>query len=221
MTATPAEPAPTEYRVTRVEDASIARLLLEPKAQRVLQPFMRAERGAGQVAAELGVKINAVSYWIRRLLHAGLLLETRRAPRAGQAIRLYRASADAFFVPFQVMPTESLEAMYAQLETPSSQAFRRGLVGIMRQSQPGSGVCFSAPEGQLTMIFTDERGQRLLNARRPDAPAAVNLIDVLHLDFEDAKAFQHELIELYLRYANRSGGQRYMTRLGFAPIEPE
>lgn len=215
---TPPRPAPPDPRVTRIEDTAVARLLLEPKAQRVLRIFLRAEHSASQVAAELGLKINAVAYWIGRLVRAGLLIETRRAPRAGQAIRLYRASADAFFVPFTSMPSESLEVMYQQLEIPSGTAFQHGLVAVMRQGKPGSGVCFSAPAGQLTMIFTDERGQRLLNARRPDAPATVNLIDVLTLDFQDAKAFQHDLIELYQRYTGRSGGQRYMMRLGFVPV---
>jgi hypothetical protein len=52
-----------------------------------------------------------------------------------------------------------------------------------------------------------------------DAPATVNLWSELTLDFADAKAMQHELFEVYKKYTKKTGGQRYLLRLGCVPIE--
>jgi hypothetical protein len=43
----------------------------------------------------------------------------------------------------------------------------------------------------------------------------------LHLDHADAKAFQHELVQLYLRYLGKSGAQRYIIRMAIAPMGKE
>ena len=43
--------------------------------------------------------------------------------------------------------------------------------------------------------------------------------DSVYLDFGDAKALQREMFDLLKRYHQKAGAQRYIVRLGMAPLE--
>ena len=43
--------------------------------------------------------------------------------------------------------------------------------------------------------------------------------DAVYLDFEDAKALQREMFGLLKTYLQKRGAQRYIVRLGMAPLE--
>ena len=52
-----------------------------------------------------------------------------------------------------------------------------------------------------------------------DAPATLSLWrDQLTLDFEDAKELQREMFALVQRFQKRRGAQRYLVRMGLAPV---
>jgi DNA-binding Lrp family transcriptional regulator len=201
--------------VQRLEQIMAAKLLLSSKAQAVLRPFLTSNLTVGEAAKEIGLPINSVAYWVGKLFKHGILERVKTTPYPR-----YRATADAFFVPFSLAGKESFKAVYASIQAPILELFHDSIASVMNDSDGDWGVCISSFENDLLLTITDEaRGGITLNSRQPDTPATVNLWGFLHLDFEDAKSMQHELIEVYQKYLQKSGAQQYLLRLGNVPMK--
>ena len=202
-------------KVQRLEQVGAAKLLLSSKAQTVLRPFLNAESTIGEAAKIINLPINTTAYWVGKLLKAQILEIVENTPLVS-----YRAVANAFFVPFSLAGKESIESLYASIQAPVLELFHASISDVMNDSEGDWGVCISTHEQNLILTIVDEaRGGISLNSRRPDTPATVNLWGFLHLDFEDAKAMQNELIEVYQKYLKKSGAQRYLLRLGNVPVK--
>lgn len=91
-----------------IEDADAARALADPEEQRYLLPFIREELSLSEAARRLEVKPNALLYHIDKLLALGLLEVARVEPRRGRASKLYRASAERFFIPFSLTQADTV-----------------------------------------------------------------------------------------------------------------
>lgn len=201
-------------KVQRLEQVGAAKLLLSSKAQTVLRPFLNAELTVGDAAKTIDLPINTTAYWVGKLLKSKVLEVVETTP-----LVTYRALANAFFVPFSLAGKDSIETLYASIQAPLLELFHTSIAELMNDSEGDWGVCISTHEQNLVLTIVDEaRGGISLNSRRPDAPATVNLWGYLHLDFEDAKAMQHELIEVYQKYLQKTGAQRYLLRLGNVPV---
>ncbi len=202
-------------KVQRLEQVSAAKLLLSRKAQVVLRPFLDAELTVGDAAKIIGLPINSVAYWVNKLLKTQILKVIQSQP-----LVTYQASANAFFVPFSLAGKESMQSLYASIQAPVLEHFHASISDVMNDADGDWGVCISTYDQSIILTIVDEaRGGISLNSRRPDAPATVNLWGYLHLDFEDAKSMQHELIEVYQKYLQKSGAQRYLLRLGNVPVK--
>lgn len=206
-----------------VADPEVAKVLMQPRAQRVLAPFIAGERSVGEVAAATGTSTQSVGYWVKRFTDLHLLRFTRTRPRRGRPIRCYRATAGGFFVPFEMTRASTLEALLIEQERPWTEQLYHDLVhagtpAMGRLHEWGMCVSVSgevpylnfAPNPQLT----EEVEAALL---RPDAPALWACWSLLKLDFADAKAFQRELAALIGRYGRKRGGQDYLVRLALTP----
>jgi hypothetical protein len=204
----------SEPTLMRLERPDAARLLLNQKAQTCLSALIQSEHTAASLARAVTLPLNVVAYWVRQLHLAGLLEVTTNTPH-----KRYRTLAEAFFAPFQRMRAESLRALYHGIQQPFLEAQEASFAALMLEQGSDWGVCLSVPDGQPTLTVVDETRNITLNSRRADAPATVNLAGSIQLDFETAKAMQHELIELYLRYASKGGAQTYMVRLASVPLE--
>jgi hypothetical protein len=197
----------------RLIQAKTAKMLLKPKAQQVLRPFLYGQFSVGAAAKEVGLPTNAVAYWVKRLHSVGVLHCTKAE------VCLYQATAQSFFVPFSLVNQNTFGSLYAEIQAPLLERFHQGISKVLETDTADWGVCIATVEQNLVLTITDEsRGGITLNSRRVDAPATVNLWSELNLDFADAKAMQHELIEVYQKYTKKSGGQRYLLRLGCVPL---
>jgi hypothetical protein len=202
--------------VQRLEQIGAAKLLLSGKAQAVLRPFLNGEYTVGEAAKVIGLPINSVAYWVGKLCKNQILEIVQNQP-----LVMYKATANAFFIPFSLAGKESMQSLYASIQAPILELFHTGIAEVMNDADGDWGVCISTYEQNLVLTIVDEaRDGITLNSRRPDAPATVNLWGYLHLDFEDAKAMQHELIEVYQKYLQKTGAQRYLLRLGNVPVKP-
>ena len=213
---------PAETRVTEVmvvEDGRMADLLTDPATLRQLEPFLGRAVSVAQAARETGEKPNTVLSRVRRLLAAGILVEFDKIARQGRPIRLYRSSADTYFIPFQATSAESLESALAEREAYWEKLLRENVVRARREHVGDWG----------TRIYRDTRGRlQIQTAITPDknyttldlaGPAVLSAWrDRVYLDFEDAKALQQEMFALLKRYQQKQGAQRYIVRLGMAPI---
>lgn len=207
------------YVVQRVEEPGSARALISAKTTNFLIPFMLAEHSTASAAKELKVRLNTMAYWVGRLQQMGLVQPTCLKKRGGRAVQHYRASADAFFVPFARMGAASLEDIFGQLMQPFERAFTQSLVALLAEPGTDWGVCLSAPGGRPTYVIADERGNRPLNSRQPASSAATNRWQRLQLDFADAKSLQQELLELLDRYGDKKGSQGYIVHLASVPLK--
>ena len=83
----------------------------------------------------------------------------------------------------------------------------------MRIAREESGQLLISPASNATSPF---------NPLEQDVPAIFEgWFTDLRLDHGDAKALQHELVELYLRYLGRGGKHRYIIRVALAPMTSE
>lgn len=207
----------------RVEAPEVARKLLEPATLKVLSPFVGAARTASEVARELETPLNTLLYGLKGLLKVGLIEITHEEPRAGRAVKTYRAVAEAFFVPYAVTPAETPEALLTQEHAPRQARLIQGLVGatyseLDAQGEHVWGVRVGLEAGRLTVknAVGPESPWNFLDA---DAPALVDLwAEDVTLDFEEAKALQKELCSLLERYRAKRGQQGYIVCLGMAPL---
>ena len=173
-----------------------------------------------KAAEELGHKANTVLARVRRFVALGLAEVIRQERRGGRAIKHYRSTADVYFVPYEATSAETLESMMAERDDYWATMLRRGVVRARIEDIETWG----------TRIYKDERGRlQVQTAIRPDenytmlddsSPAVLSAWrDSVHLDFEDAKRLQKEMFELLQRYNQKAGSQRYIIRLGMAPVE--
>lgn len=206
-----------------VTDPEVAKVLMQPRAQRVLAPFMAGERTVGEVAAATGTSTQSVGYWVKRFTSLHLLQFVCTRSGRGRPIRCYRAAAEGFFIPFEMTRANTLEALLIEQERPWTQQLYRDLI---RAGDPGVGelhgwgMCVSA-SGEAPWLNFAPNPQLaedvVASVLRPDAPALWTGWAVLKLDFADAKAFQRELAALIGRYGDKCGSQDYLVRLALAP----
>lgn len=206
-----------------VADPEVAKVLMQPRAQRVLAPFMVGERSVGEVAAATGTSTQSVGYWVKRFTNLNLLRCTRTRPRRGRPTRCYRATAGGFFVPFEMTRAGTLETLLIEQEQPWTQQLYRDLVRA-GDSEVGDlhgwGMCVSVSGEAPCLNFAPNPQQAEeveVSLLRPDAPALWTCWTLLKLDFADAKALQREVAALLGRYGDMHGGQDYLVRLALTP----
>ncbi|MEX2502790.1 MAG: hypothetical protein WD336_10475, partial [Trueperaceae bacterium] len=152
----------TPHRTEVVHDEARASLLLNARTRRQLAPFLGQARSVGEAARLTHEKPNTVLARVRRFVAAGLLEEVGRRPRGGRSLRLYRAVAEVFFVPFEASPADSLEEALAEREAWVQRLLRRSVVRARREALGSWG----------TRIYRDDRGRvQVQMAVRPDANA--------------------------------------------------
>ena len=197
----------------------MADLLTNPAVLRQLEPFLGRAVSVAQAAQETGEKPNTVLSRVRRLLDAGILIEADRIPRQGRPIRLYRSAADTFFIPFDATSAESLEAALAEREAYWEKLLRENVVRARFDHVGEWGTRIyrdSRGRLQIQTAITADRNYTTLDLEGPAVLSAWR--ERVYLDFEDAKALQQEMFALLKKYQRKEGAQRYIVRLGMAPI---
>lgn len=206
-----------------VRDAKAAAVLADLDRVQVLVPFLGRERRVSEVAAELGLPVDATYYRVRRLVDAGLVDLSRTVPRKGRALKLYRATADRFFVPLDALPEQTAEEFLTQGDEPTRLLMARSVSRVLRELpdhlQMGLHVS-AAPDGKPSVgLGPAEPDWQPDGMLEPGVPAILSSWMPLRLGYADAKALQREMFELIERYAHRDGPDDYLLGLQLAPIE--
>lgn len=95
-----------------------ARLLLDFSYFKVLGRVMREPSSAGEVAQSAGLTVKQAHHRLTRLLAVGLVEVCGERARAGRAVKLYRAVADEYRVPFALTPAATLGETLQILQGP-------------------------------------------------------------------------------------------------------
>lgn len=202
-----------------ISDPAAADALVNPYTLRQLEPFLGREATVSEAARDSGDKPNTVLARLRRFKRLGLVAVVREQKRAGRAIKVYRSVADVFFVPFEATRAETLEALMAERDGYYERLLRRGVVRARSESVGSWGTrIYRDARGrlQLQMALTPGENLTLLDPGQPAVLSAWR--DSVYLDYPDAKALQRELFALLERYQQKEGAQRYIVRLGLAPV---
>lgn len=206
--------------ILSVHNPEAAAILTNPRTLRQIEPFLARENTVKDAAEETGEKPNTVLSRVRRFVRLGLLEVLREEPRQGRAVKVYKSTADGFFVPFEATSAESLEAALAERDAYWQALLRHNVVRARLEKLETYGTrIYRDFRGrlQVQMALTPEQNTTTL---APDDPAVLSAWrDAVYLDFEDAKALQREMFDLLKRYQQKRGAQRYIVRLGLAPIQ--
>jgi Helix-turn-helix domain len=215
--------------VLELHDLERATVLLDPNTLRFLGPFIGRTCSADQVARELDISLNTLLYQIKRLCKLGFLEIVEELPRRGRSIKRYRASADAFFVPFEATPFATPEDMLLREYEPLYRRFLASFLEAATQmvnlkTARDFGMCVSRDEDGQVSVRHGPHPLRLMtvNPLETHAPAIViDWEDQLRLDFEDAKALQLEMLELLERYRTKNGSGTYIGHVALAPSKSD
>ena len=183
----------------RVDDPASAKLLMQDDYRVVLGAFLGRERSVGEAAAELRLGLDATLYRVRRLHQAGLLEVRATRPRAGRAVKLYRAAHDAWFVPFEALPYADLEETFLELHVAHARMIARAAARALLRSDWSGYRIDRNEDGRLWM-----RGVRMdgggFGSPAEDAGATDAMVE-LRLAPDDAQRLNRELTDLVQRYA--------------------
>lgn len=210
-----------------ITEPEVARVLVENRSARLLEPFMKRTLSLNEAAQELGVKLPKLLYHVKRFVKLGLLEVACVERRHGRPVKRYRSTAKAFFVPFHVTPSETLERLLSELTAYDTKRFHREAAYTLQNISPtwGLHVALHGEDGVSYALTPDREGLKpLLDVLfGPDAPAILSTEGTLKLTFETAKALQKELDELYKRYRGQQSdkGKSYAYRLGLTPLHDE
>lgn len=204
--------------VLRVTDPGTARLLVDDGAQRFLMPFLSRECTAKVAADKLGVSLSLMSYWLKRLRAAGLLEVVRLEPRSGLRVKVYRSTADVFIAPFELLPSATLMEFFGAFGEEQQRSFTRAL-GRVAETWLASDWGFSIQLDEDGKVRTDATPDPAKTDVVPDflagsAPAVWRSFSTIRLRFDEAKALQRELAELWERYSRKDDGDVYHLQLG-------
>ena len=203
-----------------IDDLVQAKLLSDETSFGYFEPFVAKEKSASQAAAELGCKLETLLYRIGTFLKAGLLKIVREEPRRGRPIKIYRSSADSYFVSFAATSYASIEERLHEFAQERNAVTVPALARALSHMGFGGQLIYrhaaddevwrrssSHPEAekpeQIHTIF-----ERLLEGRELkkllDAyhgPLATDFFSTLNLSRDEAKDFMQKLYGLWLEYS--------------------
>ncbi|GAA5531781.1 hypothetical protein [Deinococcus aluminii] len=135
-----------------------ARLLLDFAYQRVLGAAMQAEVSAGEVARDAEITVKQAHHRLTRLCAAGLVTVTGERKRGGRPIKLYRAAAPAYRVPFELTEADDVRDLFAALHRPFVDTYLTQIAALSRE-QAREVVLVVNEQGQLSVNYGGLRGR--------------------------------------------------------------
>ncbi|CAN5459387.1 hypothetical protein BH24DEI1_BH24DEI1_15360 [soil metagenome] len=206
-----------------IDDPKAAALLLEPHYSQMLKPFFGAEASVGEAARQLDLDPGTAFYRVRRLLDLGIVKVAREQVRRGRALKLYRTSAERFFVPFRHAPVDDLTAFVRLHDEHWQPRLLRGIARALEQDQQGARTwgleLYKHKEGLL--VYDLSAGpETAQGASDYHVRGIINIWDTrYYLGPEDVNALSRDLEEVLARYRPKRSGPRQVLRLALAPFE--
>ena len=208
-----------------IEDPDAASVLADVEQRRYLLPFIREELSLSEAARRLNVKPTALLYHINKLLALGLLEVSQVKPRKGRSSKLYRASAERFFIPFSLTQAATVQSLSLGTSLRFERAFQHDLIGAEMDIGDDWGIAiYVMNDGGLSVDLTTSRehpAEETAFVLAADHPAVWSSWLELNLSFKEAKSLQKELVDLWSRYKQKRDPDElsYTLRLGLAPVK--
>ena len=210
-----------------ITTTAAADFLGNPRTAALIGPFIALDNTIKHAAARLEISALRMFRAVKKMEALGLLRVTRIETRRGRPIKHYRASSDAYFVPYRVTGADSLEdflmAQDEHLRRVFVRSFAEYLQGVLNEqgSDPGR-IIYRDEHGNIATHsvggLDDPRGTDKPILEGEDYTGWSNY-SVLKLDLERSRALKSELVELFEKYRAHSGERGYIVRLGMAPLK--
>ena len=201
-----------------VSNPIAADILVNTQTRKLIYPFLGRTKTVAVAAQELDMSTSALLYQVNKLLNLGILRIVREEPRAGRASKVYSTTSESFFVPFQTAKTETLEAYLQSIKHYYEQLLTTSVVQVMESMEDDWGVkIYRSQDGKvhaLMAVYPD----KLMRLEEVEPAILDFYCPDLFLDFRDAKALQKELGEVFQKYMQKGGSQRYLWHAGLVPI---
>lgn len=166
--------------------------------RRYVLPFLGRESSLAEAAAEVAAKKPAMSYWIDRLLEAGLIRLTAVAHVGRHRVSRYRCVADRLRVSLRDAPLESFESVCAEFSARWRQLADRALARA---------VAAQAPDMELVITRDPVAGALTRLLPRSGAAPDDDYIDYwarLWLSPQDQAELRRDLDALWDKYEQRT-----------------
>ena len=203
-----------------ITDAKVAAFLNDTSKNRFIAPFIAKERSLSEAAKIAGVKLNTMSYWVKKLLEMNLIKQTHSEARKGSSIRYYRSVADEIIVPIDLIPKESYEAVLLEQMQPLFEHLIRANVRSALRQHPGRWYLhfFRRSDG---VVWREDKPD-LPGGRRALPKPALNDWYRPVLTKEVAKQLETELVTLlerYQRIEKVTDGKPFIAHIALIPDE--
>ncbi len=207
-----------------LDSPEAAALVKNARALALLEAFMVQPDTLASMAGRLQIPLASAHRLVERLVAVGALEVAQLFERGGRAMKQYRATSSAFFIPYsaerQCLPHDVLRRLFdVRIDEQVS--------GLMKAARDALGN--QALRDWGTLVYADRRGHLVV---RPDfesgrtpklldehSPAYLNFyLDDLRLGSGEAKQLQRELVLLLKRYkAAPQGSGAYTLSVVMAP----
>lgn len=194
----------SEFLVQKAKEAAV---FGHSQRWQVLLACAHADRSLSQLQRMFGLSLSKLHYHVGRLVESGLLSVSRVEPRGGRAIRYYRAVADTFVVPQELLPA------------PPRDRFEKEL----RQSLRALAI-----RRDLFLVYTSDAAGRSRVQIRDCSDAAtraraIELWKVARLTPARRLELAQEMQALLARYGlpgDAPEGEPVLIHLAYAPVPP-
>ncbi len=203
-----------------------ADFLGNPRTVSLIQPFMGQTSTIKRAAERLQISPLRMFRAVKKMEELELLVVSQVETRRGRPLKHYRASSDAYFIPYRVTGADNLEdflmAQDERLRRVFMRSFSDYLLEVLHEqgTDPGR-VIRRTEEGTFVTHsvggLDDPRG-----TERPilegDAYLGWSNYAMLKMDLQRAQDLKRELVELFEKYRANSGERGFIVRLGMAPL---
>jgi len=219
---------PSTFTPATVPGRQAADVLLSHTQSALLAPFLGRENTIAKAAEEADVSVDRMYRAALRFERAGLLscVGTCTNANGGRSIRVYRSSADQYFIPLRLINPNSdmLRTLRLAFDTAVSSFYDEARRSC-GEDDIGLGVDVAIVAGarkgvRRTMVRKREGRYHFAPLLQPDAPPLVLTAGELRLTYDEAKALQRELSDLLGRYQRRTretNGRPYTYVFAYVP----
>jgi hypothetical protein len=200
---------------SRVEitDPEQAKLLSSPESFRFFEPFIARDCTVSQAAKEVNCKVDTMLYRVNLFLKAGLLNVVKTQARRGRSVKVYRSSADAYYVPFEITPFEDVEAFFTRTRRASDAILIPQFAKVIRQTgregrqiyRDEKGEVWTSSSSGVNDTFIGLEDTATLRRRFQEKPIGENSSDILKLTEQEARDFAFEIHKLWGEYKKVKG----------------
>ncbi|SMB96886.1 hypothetical protein SAMN00790413_06186 [Deinococcus hopiensis KR-140] len=201
-----------------MQDAESIQVLLNSEQRGALLPFVGQEMTVTRAARQSGSSANTTLARVKRWVRLGILRTVGEEHHPRGVSKVYRSSADAYWVPYRFTSAESLTELARAVYLPLLDRMLREYAGVGARLGGDWGLLFQRRGGTWNILPTQAAECRCSPLDEP-LPAALLELETLVLTSGQAKALQRGLMQLLEQYRHGAHphGETYNVFIGLAP----